>query len=225
MGKNSRKQTSYLLSRDRFRCGVHTGGCGERILSRADASVDHIFTKSFFRDREDSIKPRDYNQNWNCQPMHRACNAKRGGQIYGFPLFTCSCHWLQIDRRPKGHVLTLHYRTKKVKCSIAVSTEDHDFVFGNLSTGRRGEEFGGSSEIGVSGVWSMGDLKPGKKGMTGKSQLGHAFPRIDPEEVELFNQLEKQRVEGSSSETIAMFNRRMDSTSIKVYWESVESPD
>lgn len=71
----------------------------------------------------------------------------------------------------------------------------------------------------------MGSLKPGKKGITGKGQLGHAFPRIDPKEVELFNQLEINRVEGRASETIAIFNRRMESMSIKVYWESVESPD
>ena len=81
-----------------------------RIRNRAEASLDLIFTKSFFKDREDGIGPKHYNEEWNCQPMHQECNTKRGGQIYGFPLCTCSCHWLQIDRMSKGQVLTLHYK-------------------------------------------------------------------------------------------------------------------
>lgn len=225
MGRNNRKRLSYLLSRDKFRCGLHTGGCGKRILNRADASIDHIVTKSFFKDREDSIRPRDYNQYWNCQPMHQACNAKRGGQIYGFPLFTCSCHWLQIENTSRGHVLTLHYKTDESERTFAVSTEEHRFVSGNISTGKYSSLFEGSSEVEISSVWSMGQLKPGKKGITGKDQLGHALPRIDPEEVKLFNRLEIQRINGSSSETIEKFNRRMDPMSIRVHWESVGSPD
>ena len=222
MGKNNRKRLSYLLSRDGFRCGVHTGGCRKRILNRADASIDHIFTKSFFKDREDSIRPRDYNQLWNCQPMHQECNAKRGGQIYGFPLFTCRCHWLLIDRTAQGHILTMHYRSSKINCKLAVSTKDHDFVFKSPITGPNSSILGGSSEVEISSVWSMGQSKPGKKGITGKEQMGHAFPRIDPDEVELFNQLEIHRIEGGLSETIAKFNRRMDPMSIKVHWETVK---
>ena len=169
------------------------------------------------------MQARDYNKDWNCQPMHQECNTKRGGQIHGFPLFTCSCHWLQIDRTPKGHVLTLHYRTIKGKVEFAVTAEEHSFVFSNLSTGKYSALFGGSSEVEIASVWSMGQLKPGKKGITGKSQLGHAFPRIAPEEVQLFNRLEIQRIQGSSAETIERFNRRMDPMSIQVHFEVVES--
>ena len=194
-----------------------------RIRNRAAASLDHIFTKSFFKDREDSMQARDYNKDWNCQPMHQECNTKRGGQIYGFPMFTCSCHWLQIDRTLKGHVLTLHYRTIKGNFEFAVTEEEHSFVFSNPSTGKYRALFGGNSEVEITGVWSMGNLKPGKKGITGKSQLGHAFPRIAPEEVQLFNRLEIQRIQGSSAETIGRFNRRMDPMSIQVHFEVVES--
>ena len=196
-----------------------------RIRNRTEATVDHIFTRSFFKDREDNIRPKHYNQEWNCQPMHRECNSKRGGQIYGFPLFTCACHWLQIDRTSKGHVLTLHHRRNRNTFSIQVVTETHGFVSNNLSTGKFSAEFGGSSEVEISSIWSMGQLKPGKKGITGKGQMGHAFPRIAPEEVGPFNRLEIQRIEGSSLETIEKFNRRMDPMSIQVYFEAVEDPD
>ena len=206
----NRKRLSYLLHRDVRRCGIHVGGCGKRIRNRSDASLDHIFTKSFLKDREDGIRPQDYNQSWNCQPMHKACNAKRGGQIYGFPLFACSCHWLQIDPAPKGHVLTLHYRNKRSKLAFQITTERHSFVFRNISTGKFSAELGGSPEVEVGSAWSMGQLKPGKKGVTGPGQLGHALPRIDPQEVQLFNRLELQRIEGNSSETIETFNRRMN---------------
>ena len=192
-----------------------------RIRNRADASLDHIFTKSFFKDREDSIRPKHYNEDWNCQPMHQECNTRRGGQIYGFPVFTCSCHWLQIDRTLKGHVLRLHYRTNKSEVEFAVTTEEHSFVFKRISTGKYSAQLGGSPEIEISSIWSMGQLKTGKKGITGKGQLGHAFPRIDPEEVQLFNRLETQRIEGKPSETIERFNRRMDPMSIQVRFEVV----
>ena len=55
-----------------------------------------------------------------------------------------------------------------------------------LSTGKFSHLFGGKKHIDVDigGVWSMGNLKPGKKGVTEKGQLGHVFPRISPEEVQ-----------------------------------------
>ena len=110
---NNRKQLSRILPRDSHLCGIHVGGCGKQIKTRTEATVDHIFTKSFFKDREDSVRPKDYNKDWNLQPMHQQCNGDRGGQIYGFPLFTCACHWLRIDKTPKGHILTLHHRIGK----------------------------------------------------------------------------------------------------------------
>ena len=69
----------------------------------------------------------------------------------------------------------------------------------------------------------MGQLKPGKKGITGKGQLGHAFPRIAPQEVQIFNRLEVQRIQGNSTETIERFNHRMDPMSMQVHFEVVES--
>ena len=207
---SNRKRLSYLLYRDEDHCGIHVGGCGMGIRKRPDASEDHIFTRSFFKDREDNIKPSDYNKRWNCQPMHKECNGKRGGQIYGFPLFICSCHWLQIDRTREGHILVLHYQTDERNVTFQVTSEKNDFVFNNPSTGEFSAELGGSSEVEISGIWTMPELKSGKKGIVGPGQLGHAFPRIDPQEVDLFNRLELQRIKGGYSETIEKFNRRMN---------------
>ena len=217
---NNRKALSRLLPRDSHLCGIHVAGCGKDIRNRAEATVDHIFTKSFFNDREDGVRPKDYNRDWNLQPMHNQCNLDRGGQIYGFPLFICSCHWLQIDRTQKGHVLTLHHRRGKDETTFVVCTEDHNFVFQGISTGQYSDLFDGSPVLPVAGVWSMGQLKPGQKGITGKGQLGHVFPRISPEEVQQFNRLEIQRIRGSSAQTIEVFNRRLDDVRIQVHWEA-----
>ena len=219
---NNRKQLSRILPRDSHLCGIHVGGCGKQIKTRTEATVDHIFTKSFFKDREDSIRPKDYNKDWNLQPMHQQCNGDRGGQIYGFPLFTCACHWLRIDKTPKGHILTLHHRIGKNETAFPVSTEEHNFVFNSISTGKFAAEFGGITEVEVAGVWSMGQVGPGKLGITGEGQLGHVFPRISPDEVQQFNWLEIQRIKGSSSQTIERFNRRLDAARIQVHWRASE---
>ena len=218
----SSQRLSRLLPRDSHLCGIHVGGCGKRIRNRTEATVDHIFTQSFFKDRADSVRPQDYNKDWNLQPMHQQCNGERAGQIYGFPLFACACHWLQIDKTPKGHVLELHHRIGKDETVSPVSTEKHNFVFNSISTGKFAAELGGATEVEIGGVWSMGHVGPGKKGITGKGQLGHAFPRISPDEVQQFNRLEIQRIKGNSSQTIERFNRRLDAARMQVHWTSAE---
>ena len=216
----NRQSLSYLLPRDGYLCGIHVGGCGLPIRNRADASLDHIFTKSFFKDGSSGMRQRDYNREWNWQPMHRECNTKRAGQIYGFPLFTCSCHWLQINETSKGHVLHLHYGNNGTGFVIAVTSEEFNFVFNKLSTGEFSSEFGGITEVEVSSCWTMGKTKPGKRGITGKGHLGHALPRIAPEEVTLFNRLEIQRIKGLSADSIERFNARMDPMNMQVYFET-----
>ena len=216
--KSSKKLTK-LLPRDGHLCGVHVGGCSLPIKNKTAASIDHIFTQSFFKDREYDVKSKDYNRDWNLQPMHLQCNNERGGQIYGFPLFTCHCHWLQIDRTVSGHVLMLHYKLGKDGTVFPVCTEENSFVFENPSAGKFASELG-SIEIG--GAWSFGQLEPGKRGITGKGQMGHAFPRISPNEVPEFNQLEMSRIRGVSSPTIEKFNLRMDTMRIQVFFEVVE---
>lgn len=139
--------------------------------------------------------------------------------MYGFPLFVCTCHWLQIDRTSEGHVLVLNYMTDEIKLELQVTNERFRFVSENISTGKLSDEFGGSTEIEISSIGSMGSIPPGKKGITGPGQMGHSFPRIDPLEVELFNRLELQRIKGDSSDTIEIFNRRMNR--MWIHWEAV----
>lgn len=218
---NSRKRRSHLLRRDSKLCGIHLGGCREPIRTRTDATIDHIITQSFFNERKDWMTPEYFNDDWNLQPMHRTCNQRRGGQIYGFPSFACFCHWLRIDKTPNGHILILRYKTDREVLSKPISTEDHGFVFDTRSTGKFSAEFGGAHELQINSVWSMGRLKPGKKGITGKGQLGHALPRISPDEVPEFNQLEMQRITGQTKDTIEKFNRRMDPMRMQVIWEAV----
>ena len=219
----ARKQLTRLLKRDDHLCGIHFGGCGREIKNRGKGTVDHIFTRSFFKHREISIEPKVYNKDWNCQPMHFECNNHRGGQIYGFPLFSCTCHWLQLELGTEGpHILVLHYKYHKQKIEHPVSTEKHNFVATGIATGKFSHLFGGQKQLDFGAVWSMGNLKPGKKGITGRGQLGHVFPRISPDEVQEFNRLEVQRTKGVSAQTIEKFNSRMETMSMKVYFESAE---
>ena len=216
---NASKQLSRLLPRDGYLCGSHLGGCRQQIKNRADATVDHMFTRSFLKNREGGIRPSEYNKDWNCQPMHHKCNQKRGGQIYGFPMFSCSCHWLQIRQTAAGHTLDLHCLVDGNEFVIPVSSEGHSFVLGNISTGKFKDELGSMAELQVAGVWTMGDVPPGKKAITGKGHMGHAFPRVFPDEVPEFNRLEQQRIHGDTSGSIETFNRRLETARMKVYWQ------
>ena len=56
------------------------------------------------------------------------------------------------------HVLTLHYKTNKGKFEFAVTTEEHSFVFRNLSTGKHSAQFGGSPEVEITSMWSKGKV-------------------------------------------------------------------
>lgn len=145
--------------------------------------------------------------------MHHECNNKRGGQIYGFPMFTCICHWLQIERTAHGYRLVLHCNTGGDDLLMPVSTESHHFVFDGIA---------GTPDAQIGGVWSMGRLKPGKQGITGKGQMGHALPRIAPQEVPEFNRIETERLAGRTWETIEKYNRRMDEIRMQVHWRASE---
>ena len=96
------KQLSRLLRRDGSLCGAHHGGCGQRTNSNKEGSVDHLFPQAFFRQRETGVKRAQFNEDWNCQPMHKKCNNVRKGQVWGFPVFLCTCHWLQVEPNDAG---------------------------------------------------------------------------------------------------------------------------
>ena len=101
--RHARKK--WLLKRDSYICGKHLGGCGERITNSqtANSTVDHIIPRGYYHKvtakQEDMVDlRRDFEQDWNLQPMHGECNRNRGGQLNGYPRFQCGCHFLHITK-------------------------------------------------------------------------------------------------------------------------------
>ena len=92
----ARTQLTRILARDHSVCGVHLGGCGRKLSTKSSASVDHMIPKSFIGFMP-AIRSKDFYRDWNTQPMCRDCNNEdRGGQMDGWPVFRCVCHYLQI---------------------------------------------------------------------------------------------------------------------------------
>ena len=203
----STKMRSRLLRREGHLCGIHLGGCRRRINSIGKASVDHIFTRSFFREFD---SPADVNGDWNCQPMHPNCNEKRGGQIYGFPLFSCECHWLRIGETSEGHEVVLCYRNEEEELEEhVVCAAGKGITRTKIYTGKFADDFGGATEMPIQSIGTMGNLPPGQKGATGIGNLGHKLPTIEVDEVPEFNRRELFRVKGVSAPTIEGYNKRI----------------
>lgn len=83
------------LLRDKRRCGIHLGGCGEVIPSGQRHSLDHIVPKSLFA-KVAAGRQSEFEQDWNYQPMHEECNSDKGFQWHEWPRFACTCHYLQV---------------------------------------------------------------------------------------------------------------------------------
>ena len=215
---SKRRRRDLVLKRDNYRCGIHLSGCGERFtttkkgLPKSDRiTLDHIIPKSWWRDRA-PVGPEYYNQEWNLQPMHKRCNnSNKEGQIYGFPVFTCRCHRLRIDKTEIGHILILFYRKGNTEFGNQICAEGDLLViskqvFKNSLNLEPGESL---VEMPIM-IWSLASHKPGVKGITGPGYAGHSLPALSPEQVLEFNQLELQRIVGTAAEKIAKFNPQPD---------------
>ena len=160
------KQLSRLLRRDGSLCGVHHGGCGQRINAKKEGSVDHIFPQAFFRQRETGVKRAQFNENWNCQPMHKKCNNVRKGQVWGFPVFLCTCHWLQVEPNDAGGFRLCVYW----QCESQAVPSRHevdpacDFVFPDPPVEERDLEVGKNIGAFIGGSGTMGIAKQGITG-------------------------------------------------------------
>ena len=213
----SRQKRSRLLRRDGNLCGIHLEGCEKMIESIGNAEVDHIFTRSFFREFN---PPAHVNGDWNCQPMHPECNRARQGQIFGFPRFSCRCHWLKIVETPGGHEVVLCYKGEDTKLEeYVVCAEDKGITRTKIFTGEFADEIGGAAEIPRSSIGTLGNLPPGKEGKAGLGSLGHNLPTIEVDEIPEFNRREQLRASGVSAPTIEVYNKRIPR--ITVYY-SVE---
>ena len=91
----NRYKRHRLLRRDKHICGLHMGGCGKPIRKGETYNVDHIIPKALFsKTAADRIA--EFNEDWNCQPMHVECNDSKAYQLRTWPRFDCKCHYLQV---------------------------------------------------------------------------------------------------------------------------------
>ena len=142
--------------------------------------------------------------------MHPNCNEKRRGQIYGFPLFSCECHWLKIGETPEGHEVVLCYRNEEEELEEhVVCAARKGITRTKIYTGKFADDFGGATEMPIQSIGTMGNLPPGQKGATGIGNLGHKLPTIEVDEIPDFNRRELLRVAGASAPTIEEYNKRI----------------
>ena len=100
-----------LWKRDEGKCGIHSGGCRERIVDpkSKDVAVDEIIPRSYLKIH---LWISDPFGDWNSQIMHKKCNDKKGGQFPQFPnYYQCKCHFWQI--LPNGDLGTCYFDPSK----------------------------------------------------------------------------------------------------------------
>ena len=78
-------------------CGKHIEGCGLAFGGPKEFTLGHMVPQSLYRTFEQN-RIVDFAKDWNVQPECESCNLSRGGSINCWPLYRCSCHWLQIKR-------------------------------------------------------------------------------------------------------------------------------
>ena len=194
----TRAGKSALLKRDDGKCGIHMGGCGGQVKYRSQCEVDHIVPVVLYNAL--APEPRDFDNPWNYQPMHRECHRAKEDRLRGrelgeleaavtvgantpddWPRFECQCHYLQIvgsdllvfTRGPIDHGSHLLY-PGVVKDFGNEDRQDAILVIGQW-TGP-----GGIPTVGYSNM--------------GNSARGFLLPSFSPKRVTGFNILEARRV-------------------------------
>ena len=208
-----------LIERDGYVCGRHMGGCGEQAHIGSETDLDHIFPQAFFRDTN-IFQPHEYNGVWNLQRMHKTCNNEsKGGFLFGFPVFKCACHWLQIKEHKGKHALEVLYCPARDQVFHVVvvpfgkfdvgdgtisdpkgllpSNEDH-VVAGYIQVPDRGMSIS-SISVDADAMFagarkSFSFVGKAKKGTLKRGMNAHTLPLLSLDEVVAFNQFEKNRV-------------------------------
>lgn len=219
MNRQKRKTLDRLLiKRDGYICGPHVGGCGKQACSDTETNIDHIFPQAFFRDTK-ALAPEKYNSPWNVQRMHKACNNEaKGGFVFGFPEFKCKCHWLQIRKRGSEYALEVSYKPSDngpyrvvvvpfSKFSVGGEISDpkgllprneEHAVAGFIQVPDRGMSISSISvdpeKVFANGRKLFSFVGKSKRGTLRKGENNHMFPILTAEEVNVFNQSEKNRV-------------------------------
>ena len=198
MSSRNRIRKKRVMQRDSQRCGIHLGGCGGHITNNKDSNVDHMIPQSFFQNHiSDPSLQRQFEEDWNLQPMHVACHQKnRSGQLWDFPLFRCTCHSLKIKNR------NLYVRHKDDLIGPLIQILRPDAISNMPETI--------TNNFGILG----GDQKPGRytHGRTTPStahKTGHQIPTLTDDQIREFNALEDKRVAGIPADSIDKFNRML----------------
>ena len=214
-----RKLQRLLVKRDGHMCGLHIGGCGGKACSNSETDLDHILSQAFFRDTK-FLDPQEYNEPWNVQRMHKACNNEtKVGFLSGFPVFKCKCHWLQIRERRGQYALEVSYSPSDADVHRVVVVpygkfdvsdggisdpkgllpidEDHVLLGFIQVPDRRMSISSITVDIGEAfggGRKSFSFVGSSKRGTLGAGENGHRFPLLTPDEVTAFNEFETRRV-------------------------------
>ena len=214
-----RKLNRLLVKRDGDMCGPHIGGCGGKACSNPETDLDHILSQAFFRDTK-VLDPQEYNEPWNVQRMHKACNNEtKGGFLSGFPVFKCKCHWLQIRERRGEYALEVSYSPSDADIHrvVVVPYGKFDVGYGGISDPKgllpidgdhvvlgfiRAPDRGmsmGSITVDIDAAFGGGRqsfsfVGSKKRGTLGAGDNGHSFPLLTPDEVTAFNEFETRRV-------------------------------
>ena len=172
---SSRAQRRRVLRRDDRLCGIHMGGCGESINKGQKPNVDHIIPKALFS-KVAADRIAEFNEDWNCQPTHIACNDSKDFRLTGWPRFGCECHYLQVFG-PDLYVCT----------KSLVGESSHKLLEGVVSDRR--------DRVDAKIVMGTGKGKDGDNiGGYRKDRFGYLLPGIAASRVEEFNLTERGRV-------------------------------
>ena len=172
-----RLQLRRVLRRDDRLCGVHLGGCGRPIEDARGADVDHIIPSAFFSKVARGGR-HFYERDWNCQPMHLACNRSKAAELDSWPRFRCDCHFLQIE---DGNLV--------VRTRGRAGAERHLLLRGVVSpTPDRVD-----ARV-VVGPGKLGGRKVQGASSGMKAQFGYMLPGIAAAGVDWFNLHERARV-------------------------------
>ena len=181
-----------LLQRDGYRCGIHSGGCGE-LIKKGEATKDHIVPLSYIRTLPNMS---EFQKKWNYQSMHAKCNNEdRRGQIINGIKFKCNCHGIYIDDEGSYWIMykkEIRGKNKWQKTLLLKKNNEQEYknpqLFKNnknlitiIPKEDKNAEFSGFSAL--------------PREITKKPQMGHIFWPLPFYERMLQNSIELERTE------------------------------
>ena len=152
--------------------------------------------------------------------MHKPCNNEtKGGFLFGFPVFKCKCHWLQIRTHRGEYALEVSYCPSdgdvhrvvvvpygkfdvgegRISDPKGLLSSDGDHVVaGFIQVPDRGMSIS-SITVDIGAVFAGGRksfsfVGKAKRGTFRPGKNAHVFTLLAPDEVTSFNQFEKNRV-------------------------------